>query len=123
METVTEAAAIRVGKGAHGRGIFATRKIEPDETIEICPTMELQDADIAGRLSDYLLKSGDDENVVVLMFGYGMLYNHATDPNAEYREHGENEIAFVALREISAGQEITISYGDEWWESRALTPD
>ena len=122
MERVSSESPVRVGTGALGRGVFATRDIEADETIEICPTMDLYDADIAGRLSDYVLKSSEDEELVVLMFGYGMLYNHSDDPSAEYRQHAEDEIAFVALRDISAGEEVTISYGEEWWETRELSP-
>jgi len=122
MEKVSNGSPIRVGTGDLGRGIFATRDIEAGETIEICPTMDLYDADIAGRLSDYVLKSSEDEALVVLMFGYGMLYNHSDDPSAEYRQHDVDEIAFVALRAIPEGEEITISYGDEWWETRELSP-
>lgn len=121
METMTDARPIRVGTGRLGRGVFATRAIRADETIEVCPTLELADSDISGALGDYLLKSAYDESIVILMFGYGMLYNHATEPNAEYREH-EDGIAFVALREIELDEEITISYGDEWWQTRDLTP-
>lgn len=122
MEIATEALAIRVGNGRLGRGVFAIRAIAKEETFEVCPTLELQDSDIAGTLGDYVLKSAYDEDVVILMFGYGMLYNHAVEPNAEYREHADG-IAFVALREIEPEEEITISYGDEWWETRELTPD
>jgi SET domain-containing protein len=122
METATDAPAIRVGSGHLGRGVFATRAIAAEETIEVCPTLELADSDVSGTLGDYVLKSAYDEDVVILMFGYGMLYNHATDPNAEYREHADG-IAFVALRALEAGEEITISYGDEWWQTRDLTPD
>jgi hypothetical protein len=28
----------------------------------------------------------------------------------------------VALRAIAEGEEITISYGEEWWETRELSP-
>lgn len=115
-------ARIEIGNGRLGRGVFATHAFGAGETIEVCPTLELADSDISGTLGDYLLKSAYDEDVVILMFGYGMLYNHAQEPNAEYREHADG-IAFVALREIEPGEEITISYGEEWWETRDLTPD
>jgi hypothetical protein len=120
---MTNGLPMRIGKGSLGRGIFANRKIEAGETFEICPTMDLLDADVAGRLGDYVLKSSEDEDVVVLMFGWGMLYNHSEEPNAEYRQHDVDEIAFVALRDIEPDEEITISYGDDWWETRELTPE
>jgi SET domain-containing protein len=52
-----------------------------------------------------------------------MLYNHSFDANAEYVEHGDGEIAFMALRDIEPGEEITIDYGSEWWDTRELVPD
>lgn len=123
MEMATDGRPIRVGTGRLGRGVFATRRIESGETIEICPTMDLMDADVTGRLGDYVLKSSEDDDVVVLMFGWGMLYNHSEDPNAEYRQHDIDEIAFIALREIDPDEEITISYGEDWWETRELSPE
>jgi SET domain-containing protein len=123
MEMATDGRPIRVGTGQLGRGVFATRPIASGETFEICPTMDLMDADVTGRLGDYVLKSSEDEDVVVLMFGWGMLYNHSQDPNAEYRQHDVDEIAFIALREIDPDEEITISYGEDWWETRELSPE
>lgn len=115
--------AVRVGKSRHGRGVFATRDIAEGETIEICPTLELHESDVSGRLLDYVFDSGYDQNAVVLPLGYGMLYNHASPSNVEYVEHDEDAIAYVAKRDIARGEELTIDYGGEWWDTREQTPD
>ena len=32
-------------------------------------------------------------------------------------------MSFVAMRAIRAGEELTIDYGEGWWEDRGLEPD
>ena len=114
---------IRVGRGRHGRGVFAARDIPEGETIEVCPTLELAEDDVAGRLLDYVFDSGYDEHAVVMPLGYGMLYNHSAEANTEYVEHDEDAIAYVAKRDIAAGEELTIDYGRDWWDTRGQEPD
>ena len=113
---------VEVGHGRLGRGVFAVRAIEAGQTIEVCPTLEVPAADVSGRLLDYVFESGTDAEASVLMLGYGMLYNHSASPTAEYVEHGDGEVAFLALRDIEPGEEVTIDYGEEWWSTRELTP-
>jgi hypothetical protein len=113
---------IRVGEGPHGRGVFATRAFKKGDTVEITPTLELPEDDVAGQLGDYVFGSAEDESEVILLLGYGMLYNHSAEPNVEYVQHGPREIAFIALRDVKAGEELRIDYGEEWWETRGLTP-
>ncbi len=115
--------ATEVGEGRLGRGVFATRPLKKGDTIELCPTLEVADSDVSGLLGDYVFRSGQNEENVILMLGYGMLYNHSFEANAEYVEDEEGWIAFVALRAIAAGDEVTIDYGAEWWDTRGLTPD
>jgi uncharacterized protein len=112
-----------VGVGRHGRGVFATRPIGKGETIEVCPTLEVPSDEISGRLSDYVFESAESAQRSVLLLGYGMLYNHSSQANAEYETAGEQEIAFVARKPIAPGDEITIDYGSEWWDTRGLQPD
>jgi SET domain-containing protein len=52
-----------------------------------------------------------------------MLYNHSHEPNVEYVEDEADTIAFRALRNVKAGEELTIDYGEEWWETRGLEPE
>jgi SET domain-containing protein len=52
-----------------------------------------------------------------------MLYNHSADPNLEYVQDDPGTITFLALCPIRAGDELTIDYGEEWWETRGREPD
>jgi len=55
------------------------------------------------------------------VMGNGMLFNHSSTPNvAYYREESTlgPELVLYALRNISKGEELFYSYGDEWWSTR-----
>jgi hypothetical protein len=109
--------AVRVGP--RGRGVFATRTFAEGETVEVCPTVEITQG--GGDLADYLFESTNDGYFLVVL-GFGMLYNHSADPNIDYYQDDSDTLDFVALRRIERGEELTISYGDEWWEARDEEP-
>jgi uncharacterized protein len=119
---VQRGSGLTVTHGPRGRGVFATRRFAKGEVVEVCPTVEVADADVTGRLNDYVFTSLRDGDVV-LALGHGMLYNHSADPNVEYVQHGPSTITFRALRKVRPGDELTIDYGKEWWETRGLEPD
>ena len=52
-----------------------------------------------------------------------MLYNHSYEANLEYVQEAPRVIAFVTLRDVEPGEELTIDYGQEWWSTRNLEPD
>jgi hypothetical protein len=121
-DEITPPDGIRIKESPHGRGVYADRDFAAGETIEICPTLELDDSATGGLPRDYVLRSNLDPDNSVLMLGYGSLYNHSYEPSAEYVQHTDYSLEFVATRDIPAGEEITIDYGKEWWESRELEP-
>jgi SET domain-containing protein len=114
---------IEIREGRHGRGVFATRAFAKGEAVETCPTLELHGDNVAGRLGDYVFGSAESEDNVVLPLGYGMLYNHSYDANCEYVQDGPDAITYLTTRDVAAGEELTIDYGEEWWATRDLEPD
>ena len=102
--------------------MFATRRFARGDVIETCPTVEVADADATGRLHDYVFTSLRDGDVL-LVLGHGMLYNHSPNPNVEYVQDEPSTMTFRALQKVRPGDELTIDYGDEWWETRGLEPD
>ena len=114
---------IEIKEGRHGRGVYATKAFAKGEAVESCPTLELPGDHVVGRLGDYVFGSAENEDDVILLLGYGMLYNHSYDANLEYVQDGPHVITFVTLRDVEPGEELTIDYGEEWWSTRNLEPD
>jgi uncharacterized protein len=110
--------SIRIGETEHGRGVIAVAEIAAGETIEVCPILELGVGDASGLLDDYIVSLGDESGGSALLLGYGSLYNHSEEPNAEYVVESDDAYSFVALRDIAGGEQITITYGAEWWATR-----
>ncbi len=113
---------LEVRDGLRGRGVFAARAFAADDEIEVCPTVEVPRAEVKGVLADYVFDSERSRNAVVLVLGYGMLYNHSDDPNVEYEQDAAGVVTFFAARAIAPGEELTISYGREWWTKRGIEP-
>ena len=97
-----------------GRGVFAGRTYRRGEVIEVCPVIPLADetAEAAlGALGRYLFKWGTGGDRLAVALGYGSLYNHSPDPNAEfYLRHARGEIVYRAARPLAAGKQILIDY-------------
>jgi uncharacterized protein len=108
-----------VREGPRGRGVFATRTFSEGEVVEACPTVEISEG--GGDLADYLFES-TNEGMFLVVLGFGMLYNHSSEPNIDYYQGDDATLEFIAQRRIESGEELTISYGDEWWSARGETP-
>jgi hypothetical protein len=101
----------------HGYGVFSEEDIYPGEVIGECVVLMLEKNE-APSLNPYLFKLPDSDGMPL---GLGALYNHAPDPSATYYFDAATQLLmFVARRYIPKGEEITISYGDDWFLSRAL---
>lgn len=95
-----------------GRGVFALRDIAEGEVIEKVPLLVVTWDDIAeSELSDYAFVYGVKKCAIAL--GYGSLYNHSFKPNARYDDVGRKTKVFSAVREIAAGEEITVNYNGD----------
>jgi uncharacterized protein len=116
-------AGLEIKEGRHGRGVFATRRFDKGEAVESCPTLELPGDEVVGHLNDYVFGSNAGDDEVLLLLGFGMLYNHSSEPNVEYVQQAPRVIQFVATRPIEPGDELTIDYGEEWWATRNREPD
>jgi SET domain-containing protein len=98
----------------HGFGVFAGKDIRKGEKIEECYFI-LSDCkdDI---VYDFIFDAGGRS---ALILGYGSLYNHSDNPNVDYVINRRTKIAtFTAERAIKKGEELFISYGEEWFSTR-----
>ena len=117
----SHAPGIAIRRGRRGRGVFALRRFREGEVVETCPAIVLPDEEVDGLLRDYVF-SARQRGKVLLLAGYGMLYNHAAEPNLFHRTAGRLMIEFVALRDIAAGEELTHDYGPDYWNDRGRRP-
>lgn len=102
----------------HGYGVFAAKTIRKGEKIEECYIILSRGGDRG--LEDYYF---DANRKYAIFTGYGIIYNHSDDPNADYTINMKRRVVtFKANRTIKKGQEILISYGKQWFSSRGMKP-
>ena len=96
-----------------GRGVFA-REFIPDGTVIervpvlVIPSEQVLDSLPGSVVHDYVFHWG--RGTVALALGFGSIYNHSYKPNARYDDVGRMTKIFTALKDIEAGQEITVNY-------------
>ncbi len=104
-----------------GRGVFTSVPISKGDLIESAPVIIINDEDRKviheTKLHDYyfLWGNGPEKSTyhAAIALGYGSLYNHSKEANAEFVPVFEEEvIEFVATRDIEAGEEILIKYDE-----------
>lgn len=100
----------------HGYGVFAGKTIRKGEKIEECYFLPTKNDDKA--FEDYYF---DVKGKNAILLGFGCIYNHSDNPNADYTFNVRKSLATIkASRTIRKGDEIFLSYGDEWFSSRGL---
>lgn len=112
----------------HGWGVFAKEKIMEGEVFEETPFVVLfdrgeeKDPCKKSWLEDYRFSFPPnlDWRHQVMPFGCGGIYNHSDDPNARWiADESMQTFKFMALRDISAGEEIFTYYGPAYyWNQR-----
>lgn len=116
--SIQQAAIFFAPSERHGLGVFAARDFEAEEIIEVCPLILFPKSELQHirqtTLDDYYFDWGDDGEWYAMALGYGSLYNHSYEPNAEYgMDFDAKTIDFYCIRPIKAGEEITINYNGD----------
>jgi len=101
-----------------GRAMFAGEFIPAFSLIETCPMLIFnpQDGEHIKKtlLYDYYFEWGENSDRIAIALGYGSLYNHSFEPNAEYQMDFENNnLLIYAITDIFAGQEICFNYNGD----------
>ncbi|RLD21184.1 MAG: SET domain-containing protein [Bacteroidetes bacterium] len=99
----------------HGRGVFCVNDLHQGDLIEIAPVISFAKSSIAcldkTKVYEYYFLWGEKMDQPAIALGYGSLFNHNDDPNADFSVDLESEsIHFFALKDIAAGTEITTNY-------------
>lgn len=100
----------------HGYGVFAGKTIRKGAIIEKCYTILSKGGD--KTLDNYYF---DANGKYAILTGFGIIYNHADEPNADYKINLKTRVTtIIAEKTIRKGEEIFVSYGEEWFTSRRI---
>lgn len=114
-----------------GHGVFATDRIPADTTLEECHHLRIREQDCSGIIDDYVYgletnhnDSEEASEYYSLPLGWGCVFNHAKEHNTEYWHDTERDlIVFHTIKDVSAGEQLFINYGKDWWKTRGRTPN
>lgn len=139
MSTATMNICVKDTGTAKGRGVFALRAFAAEELVEACPVviMRLPFSALPEELKTMVFSwgflVGGSNDVHALALGHGSLFNHDNPSNMRYVADADAKLLyFVAVREIAAGEELTINYNahggghvwhdNKWFERMNVTP-
>lgn len=109
-----------------GRGMFALEAIPAYQIIETAPVivMSAEERKLLDQtlLHDYIFEwTPDGQEQCIMALGNVPIYNHSYASNAEYAMDYENQsISIQSVRDIAAGEEITINYNGDWNDEKPL---
>lgn len=109
-----------------GRGVFTHDAIPADTVIETAPVIVMSGDDRKHLdqtlLHDYIFEwEADGEKRCCMALGWVPVYNHSYTSNCEYFMNYEDDtISIKTVRDIAAGEELTINYNGDWNDGRAV---
>lgn len=105
-----------------GRSVFSRKNFKTGSIVEVAPAIFVKSKSIreSSIVKDYLFASSNP-NLDALTFGYGSMYNHSENPNIEWSVSlKKKNVTYKAIRPIKKGDELFVSYGDDYWTSRKM---
>lgn len=98
----------------NGWGVFARRDIKKHSLLEETPIILVDSEKMVG-IDECLTYAYDfSDTQIMIGLGFAGLYNHSFEPNADWKKDHVNMIMeHFAIRDIVAGEEILINYGEE----------
>lgn len=108
-----------------GKGVFTKEKIAAHTLIEESPVivMNAPERILLDKtlLHDYIFEWGNDKSQCGMALGFVPIYNHSYASNCEYfMDFGEEIIQIKTVREIKAGEELTINYNGDWNDKKKV---
>lgn len=120
-----------------GWGVFAARSFRRTEVVEVAPLFVPLEANQTRHelvkqsiIDDYYFGYTRNQTYHMLVFfGMGLYHNHDANPNIYYNvlgwEDGAHALGFIALRDIQAGEQLFVTYGEGdggaiWFQARGM---
>ena len=120
MQTVSDEELLRTAdirvqeSGISGRGLFAGREFGRDEALMIISGEAIDEVDAVRRERDeanwYIYWNHGRSFIDAAQTPKGRFLNHACMPNCKTAPRDETTLYLLALREIAAGEELTMDY-------------
>ena len=124
MEKLVIREGLRISNSPYGGvGVFTDQKIKEGDIVEECHTLNIPitQKSLLPRLLQYyvyFLVGGDEETIIAIPLGFGMIYNHSKNQNVTADQEtilldGKSTIIFrfCATRDINVGEELLTNYG------------
>src|SRR5512146_1089825 len=100
-----------------GRGVFALKNFKVGEIIENAPVLTFSPKErkhLEKTLLNYYVYPWRSTRSAALALGYGSIYNHSYNPNADWKQNFKTmSMVYRAVRPIKKGEEITVNYNGE----------
>ena len=114
---------VKVKRGAHGLGLFATGVIKKGEVVAEYWGPIITDAEVQKSRGKYFFELENDLAINGSPRSNVARYiNHSCTPNCEPIEDVKNKRVFIkARRNIKEGEEFGYDYGREYWDTY-ITP-
>lgn len=102
----------------HGKGVFATRDIEPGDVLAVSHVTLLHHNEQLPELIATLEFPWDDEYYALCLSDVGSFFNHDKNFNAMVLHQDKEALTqtFAATRSIKKGEEVFIYYNDDFEE-------
>lgn len=104
----------------HEASINARRPIRKNETIKYLTGIQViitpkEEAEISFRKKDFSIVVSSRNKCTSLFMGPARFANHDCNANAKLKTAGQAGMEVVATRDIDVGEEITVTYGDNYF--------
>jgi SET domain-containing protein len=100
-----------------GWGVFALKNFEAGELIESAPVLTFDTKarkTLEKTLLNHYIYPWRSVRGAALAFGYGSIYNHSFEPNADWKQNFKTKcMVYRAIRPIKKGEEILVNYNGE----------
>ncbi len=100
-----------------GWGVFTNKLLQAGTIVEVSPVIIMSAAEkvLLDQTALYNYIFDWEAEQCCMAMGLIPVYNHAAPSNCEYFQDYENgEIFIKTMREIYAGEELTINYNGNW---------
>ncbi len=102
-----------------GRAVFTKETIAEGEVVENSPVIVMKKEDRVHLdktlLHDYIFEWGHAKDKCCMALGLVPIYNHSYSSNCEYFMDFDADMIMVkTVRQIAAGEELTINYNGDW---------